>query len=112
MLEWNVYTSCYNRGIVLYNVFEHAGFWDDLVQIRKKFGKKNATNLERVVFEEKVKRSLYYYFGAKCEWEIVIGDWPHGDQPKKVDVYKQIMMNWKHFIIYVWAYRDQLKEKR
>lgn len=120
MLEWNVFVSSWGKGIEVYNVFDHDRFYSELVQLRKKFGKRNATQLERAIFEERVKRALFYWFGSKCEWEVVVTDWPpHIDDKErfekeslKVDVYKQIMMNWQHFIIYVWAYRDQLKEKR
>ena len=29
-------------------------------------------------FAEELRRSLFYYFGSKCEWEVVITSWvPH-----------------------------------
>lgn len=45
-----------------------------------------------------------YYFWSKCEWEIILSDFPPSKkfQEKKVDVYEQVMLNWDIFINYVW----------
>ena len=81
------------------------------------------------VFIEELKGDLGYYYWAKAEWEAVITTWPpyidtneikrivkedsenahnyrtyvNVDVGEKVDVYKQIQLNWDHFIDYVWA---------
>lgn len=55
-------------------------------------------------FKEKVKSSTMYYYWCKCEWEILIAPWV-GDFDKesvKIDVYKQLEMNWDHYIKYLW----------
>lgn len=81
-------------------------------------------------FIEGLKRELGYYYWAKAEWEVVITTWPpyidtneikrivkedsentahryrtyvNVDVGEKVDVYKQIQLNWDHFVDYVWA---------
>lgn len=37
-------------------------------------------------------KSLYMYW-ARCQYEILLSDWPSDKTTKKVDVYWQIMMN-------------------
>jgi hypothetical protein len=32
-------------------------------------------------------------YWSRCEWEIIISDWPNQQVQKKVDVHQQIMMN-------------------
>lgn len=34
-----------------------------------------------------------YRWWAKCEYEIIIQDWPKGKEEVKLDVYDQVMMN-------------------
>ena len=71
-LEWNVYSHDFNkRKIETYNIFEHGRFLEDV----KKNLKKCETKEE---FAELLRRDLFYYFGSKCEWEVVITSWvPH-----------------------------------
>lgn len=47
--------------------------------------------------EEKLKSDLMYYFWAKCEWEVVIQGWPNNKVERKIDVYTQLLSNWKVF---------------
>ena len=71
-LEWNVYTHNFNgKSIEKYNIFNHGRFMEDV----KKELKKCETKEE---FAERLRRDLFYYFGSKCEWEIVVTSWtPH-----------------------------------
>lgn len=74
MLCWNVYVSDFNeREIEVYNIFNHAAFYDDCVKAKKEFKD------DKEGFAEYVKRSLCYYFWSKCEWEIILGHWPSGE---------------------------------
>ena len=74
MLCWNVYVSCFNKGeIDTFNVFNHAGFYDDCVKAKRKFRD------DKEGFAEEVRRSLMYYFWSKCEWEIILSHWPSGE---------------------------------
>lgn len=71
-LEWNVYTHNFNgKSIEKYNIFNHGRFTEDV----KKELKKCETKEE---FAEELRKDLFYYFGSKCEWEVVITSWvPH-----------------------------------
>ena len=59
---------------------------------------------EKEAFAEELRRSLFYYYCCKCEWEVVIGPWCGDRDTKeiKVDVYMQVMNNWDIFVDYVW----------
>lgn len=71
-LEWNVYTHNFNgKSIEKYNIFNHGRFTEDV----KKELKKCETKEE---FAEELRKDVFYYFGSKCEWEVVITSWvPH-----------------------------------
>ena len=108
MLEWNVYISDWNsQKVEPYNVFDHGRFLEDC----KKNARKNAK--DRAAFEERLRRDLMYYFWSKCEWEIIIGHWPHNDRypEKKVDVYDQVRLNWDKFAEYVWDHAVELRRR-
>lgn len=78
-LEWNVFSHDFNKKeIETYNIFEHGRFLEDV----KKNLKKCETKEE---FAEKFRRDLFYYFGSKCEWEVVITSWPHHITTQELD---------------------------
>lgn len=116
-LVWNVFYGPWNGKVEQHNVFEHNGFWGDLVKAYKKCKREKETPEARAKFEETVRRDLMYYYWSKCEWEVVVSHWPpHIEDEKrfaeksiKVDVYDQIEMNWDHFIEYVWSNRKLIK---
>lgn len=67
---WNVFIQRVNtRKIEPYNIFEHISFKKD-VEVAL------ATAKDKAEFAEKLKRELRYYFWSKCEWEVIITDWP------------------------------------
>ena len=67
---WNVYVENRNtKRIEIYNIFEHASF-------RKDVEEAYATCRTKDEFVEQLKRSLMYYFWSKCEWEVIITEWP------------------------------------
>ena len=102
MLKWNVYTSDFNgKRIVVDNIFEHGGFTADC----KKNAKKNK---DKEAFAEQLRRDIMYYFWAKCEWEVMIGDLFRDEVKIKVDVYDQVCLNWDLFVDYVWENRKNL----
>lgn len=136
-LIWNVYISDFNsKEIKVHNVFNHAGFMQDLIKIKKEC----KDNIE--AFEARVERSLTYYYWSKCEWETIVTSWPpyitnkelddiikerdeasmkYGmrfrhcvclETAEKIDVYDQVRMNWRHFINYLWDNRKLIKNKR
>lgn len=124
-LVWNVYRYDFNaRKIETYNVFNHGGFYNDVMKIPRK---------DKVEFADKLRREAQYYFWSKCEMEVVITSWPpyideneykriskereehienRGNEPRvlnicptvgsKIDIYDQLMLNWDYFVDYVW----------
>ena len=44
-------------------------------------------------FKNFVKNESLYQFWARCEYEIILIDWPCQQKCEKWDVYKQIIMN-------------------
>ena len=109
-MVWNVYVESFNqKEIVPYNIFTHYGFNEDV----KKIYKKHKNDFE--TFSEEVKTSLMYHFWSKCEWEIILSDWPPSSTSpieKKVDVYDQVMLNWDIFIQYVWTQAHARKSRK
>lgn len=99
MLKYNVYVeNCNTKKIEIYNIFKY----NNLENIFKKL--KEETN-SKEEFLEKVRRELQYRYWSKCEWEIILSDWPPSDKfnDEKVDVYDQIMLNWHIFSEYIWS---------
>lgn len=99
-LEWNVFVPDINkRKIKVFNIFNHKRYKQEIVEL---LNHRDDYTLEE--FKEKVKSSTMYYYWCKCEWEILIAPWV-GDFDKdsiKIDVYKQLEINWNHYIKYLW----------
>ena len=116
-LEWFVIVERSGE-VKFHNVFYHWRLWEDLCKLRKKYGKRNATDADRAEFEKQTKRMLMYYYWSKCEWEVVVTSFPYsikdGDLRvgKKLDVWSQIEANWERFFDYLWANRMLLKEMK
>lgn len=105
-LIWNVYIENINeRHIEIYNIFNHYMFRQDLFEIYNKF-KDDKDN-----FLSEIKKSLMYYYWSKCEWEIILSDWPPSKKfnEMKISVYDQINNNWHIFSEYIWNNRDKIK---
>ena len=102
--EWFVFIEDINRKrIKVYNIFEHKDFvedcdgaWENYKNEHHDFSK----------FKEDIDSILMYYFWCKCEWEIILSNFPPSDsfQKKKIDVYQQVKMNWDKFIDYIFSY--------
>lgn len=104
-MEWNVFIGGFNsRKIEVHNVFDHYRFRQDCKKAAKKFKD------DKKAFAEAIRSSLMYYYWSKCEWEIIIDHWPQHDGWKceKVDVFKQISINWPQFIDYCWDHRKEM----
>ena len=129
-LAYYVYVGNFNKKTIeKYNVLS-----DHIVKAIKA---KTKGFEDKQAFSEAIKQVIMYHFWAKCEWEVVITDWPtHIDidevtrlqkeleeyrekweqdpyslgvrlkVAEKIDVYKQVEMNWDIFINYLW---DNLK---
>lgn len=95
---WNVYVENVNkREIEVYNVFDHSGFFNDCQDTLRESKKKNLSSKQ---VAERIRLHLFYYFGHKCEWEIILSDWPPSKQfnSEKVSVYDQVMLNFNSFM--------------
>lgn len=123
-LKWNVYCRSINRKEIQYfNVFDHSAFYSDMIKRLK-----DCQDYDE--FRSELKRDLMYYFAYKNEYEIGITEpFPHvsADEIKrlqqetaeycthvnlmmgiKVDVFQQIMMNYSHFIDYIWQNKEEV----
>ncbi len=71
-MTWNVFRENINRKeIVKYNIFNHSGFSNEVDELLKE-------EISKDEFDEKLRRILFYYFGSKAEYEVVITSWvPH-----------------------------------
>ena len=134
MLEWNVYREDWNnKSIKPWNIFKHSSFCAEVETLID--AAKHGLNREN--FEKEIKRHLMYYFWSKSEYEIVLTSWPpyitdderirlnaeaeenaakgrgnriHNICPyvaEKIDVYEQVMLNFDHFIDYLWRQKDE-----
>lgn len=65
-MVWNVYREDFNRrAIVKYNIFDHSSFAKDVEKLLKE-------DISKDEFVKNMRRSLFYYFGSKTEYETVI----------------------------------------
>ena len=87
--------------IEFYNVFHHGGFVDEVC-------KALMNRIGRGQISEKIQRSARYYFWSKCEWEVVVSNWPRQDVEEKIDVFEQLEANWEQFIDYIMKNRKTL----
>ena len=73
--------------------FEAYDVMPYLVDCYKKVKRKKECPKTFEEFKEFVKLNSQYRFWSRCEYEIVLSDWPSGKDQRKIDVYEQIMMN-------------------
>lgn len=107
-LEWNVYyEDINNKKIDTFNVFHHWQF----LEYCKKNAKQNKENYN--TFVDQLKKDAMYCFWSKCEWEIILSDWPPSNKFKKekIDVYDQLCLNWDIFCKYVWEHITDLRRE-
>lgn len=94
-MVWNVYREDFNRGaIVTYNIFDHGGFSQDVKRLLKE-------DISKDEFIERLRLSLYYYFGHKAEHEVVITSWPVYIDKAELDrlnnEYEECNNKWGHY---------------
>lgn len=126
-LEWNVFLHDFNSNkIIIFNVFNHDRFLNDLYKLKKE------TDFKK--FSEEVRKNVMYYYWSKCEYETIITSFPSyiskeelnrikNEDVKyrtcvnleceiKVDVYDQVMLNWDKFINYLWNNKNLIKKNK
>ena len=103
-LKWFVFVEDINKKrIKVYNIFEHKDFMEDCDDAWKDY--KNEHH-DFSKFQKDIDSVLMYYFWCKCEWEMVLSNFPPSDsfQKKKIDVYQQVKINWDKFIDYLFSW--------
>lgn len=100
-MEYNVIFEDWNKQeITTYNIFNHYKFREEVIAALKNFSSKE-------IFEEEIRKSLFYYFCSKCEWEVVVSSFPENcGISKKIDVYWQVRNNWEIFINYLLSFKN------
>lgn len=97
-MEWNVFYHDVNKQkIITFNIFDHYNFDKDVKRSLKQFKNKDE-------FAETLRRDLFYYFGSKAEYEVLISPWcgGRGTEDVKIDIYTQVRNNWDVFVDYCW----------
>lgn len=56
---------------------------------------------------EFIKKEAMYRWWARCQYEIIISDWPPSGKKEKWDVYRQVMMNLDNIVI---LFMENLKD--
>lgn len=120
MLSWNVlFENFNNREIVAYDIFKGGHYEKIAKDLKKKTNSKEE-------FIEEFRIKLMSQFWSRSEYEVVVTSWPpyigrkeldrliseekdckyrtnvNLEVGKKIDVFKQLEMNWSQFIDYVW----------
>ena len=98
-LEWFVYVHGVNyNGFRKRNIFNHFRFEEDTIKHLKECSTKEE-------FAERISRELFYYFGSKCEYELIItrkdnkitlSPWM-GNKEDILDVTDDVDFNWNGF---------------
>lgn len=99
MIEWMVWHSdSSGKKVELFNIFSHY-------HVNREINELLLCHMTKEEFAAKVKDVLLYYFWGKSEYEIFISPW-HDGEVEKIDIYQQVMANFKPFINYLWQLRD------
>lgn len=72
--------------------FESYNIMLYLVNRYKEYKEKDRLNT-RDDIKEFIKTTSMYMWWGRCEYEIILEDWPCNEVHKKVDIYWQIMLN-------------------
>ena len=74
------------------NKFEAYNIMPYLVDCYKK-ERKDKLPVTFDEFKEFVESKSMYMYWSRCEYEIILSDWPNNNHSKKIDIYWQIMNN-------------------
>lgn len=128
-ITWNVFLWDINRKeIKEWDVFNHGRFGRDVAMCLRDCRGKDE-------FKEELRREILYYFGFKVEYETYITepfpyitkkemkriaevekdvkyqDHVNLEYGSKIDVYRQIMMNYDRFVDYLWQNKERMLEE-
>lgn len=85
MKKFNVIINDFNSG-----TFEPYDVMPYLMREYNKAKDKPSTFEE---FKNFVEKEAKYQWWSRCEYEIILSDWPGQRHHSKIDVYEQVMMN-------------------
>ena len=124
-----LYKDFNNGKVEAYDVL--SIIWDDIFTKSGKISKdrfryftspEKGWNFEPVTTRDQFKRFLegkfMNMFRARCEWEVIVCDWPYRDdgliesaRPKKIDVWDQLEANLDVITNLVWDFiKDKIDE--
>lgn len=106
-MEWFVYYyNMTNKVIEPYDIFKNVRLLGNVQQLL-------SMKTDKSEFAEEVRKSLFYYYASKSEYEVLISAWcgGTGKETVKVDIYEQVRLNWGSFIDYLWGFREHTKKK-
>ena len=104
-MEFNVWCHNFNaQEITTYNVLNNYLIKEVISPIL------NEHENNKREFAEAIRSEMMYRFCAKAEWEIIISPWVGLAKERKIDVYKQIMINFDLFINYLWNNQEEIKK--
>ena len=97
-MEWYVMVEENNK-VRAYNVFNNIAFRR---AVKELFDIPELTFEE---FSEEMRGLVMWQYWARAEYEITVGHWPCNDagRMQKIDVFRQLEMNWTRFIEYVYS---------
>ena len=97
-LRWMVFYYNFNsKQIEEFNIFNHGRFREEVKELM------DDSALTYAEFKDGIRRELMYYFWSKCEWEVIISGWPDKGGAEKIDVFRQVMLNFDRFIEYLYG---------
>lgn len=84
-MEFNVIIYNFNlQKMEPYNIIPHLEQCYNELKVKPK-------SFEKI--KEFILHETRYYFWRRCEYEIILKDWPNGKIEEKWDIYDQIEMN-------------------
>ena len=80
---------------VIVNDFNKGTFepYDVMPYLMVKYNKAEVKPSTKEEFKTFVEQNAKYQWWARCEYEIILSDWPTMRHHDKWDVYRQLMMN-------------------
>lgn len=98
-LTWNVYCFDVNaKKFKVRNVFNlSTRFNKDFENLKTK-----ALSMTKQEFSDELMLIARYTYWARCEYELLLCDFPSESEKTKIDIFHQLVTNWERFVDYVW----------
>ena len=98
VLAYYVYRYDINSSSIKpYNIFSHGYLsYDEMKAMR-------LHSEDKEDFAAKLDRRLSYCFRSRSECEVLIGGIHNNDAEQKIDIYRQVLLNFTLLLDYVWS---------